>query len=305
MHTFSPLEKMARNFPILIVFVLVTTLVPVAGNKQNNCSVDSHCSPWKNFSTKQFAKDEEYEGSERKIQLNFTKHRPGEETGFKRDNTFTDVLKNLLARVDNAKRKVLGLNSPPQASVVTSPTLKPVVANPANATKTTPAPNNPGPSAVTTAPSASPTSGSTSIGTPGSEASTASPGTVTNSPSPTPTTAVTASANASCNASSGSCPSVKPPGRHNITIAPGVVLTPNGEIILGPQLPLLIGAGQTSGGQPYPGISPGAGQPPGTISLPSGMVTSGHHGAPAQQGRPLFCQILFSSVVIARCSIRI
>lgn len=297
---------MVRSFPISFVSILATTLGLVAGNKHHNCSVDTHCSPWKNFSAINFINKERHESSERNVQLSYTKDRPGEKTGFKRDNTFTEVLKNLLAKVDNTRRKFVGMNKPPQATVVTSPILKPV-AKPVNASKTTPAPSNSGPSAVTTAPSASPTSGGTSITTPGSEASSSSPATVTNSPSPTPTTAVTVSANVSCNASSGSCPTVKPgvkpppkPGKNNITIAPGVVITPSGEIILSPHLPLLMGAGQTSGGQSYPGISPGAGKPPGTVSIPSGMVTSGHPGVAAQQGRPVISQTLFSNVVIAR-----
>ena len=299
-------REMARGLPILIVFVLATTHFTVARKRQNNCGVDSHCLPWKTFSTRNFINDKRHESSEGIIRKNHTKQRPGEETGSKRDNTFTDALKNLLARVDNARRKVMGLNSPPQAKVETSPTIKPV-GIPMNASKTTPAPNSSGLPAVTTAPSASPTSGGTSAATPGSEGTSPPAGTPTHSPSPTPTTAVTASPNASCNASSGACPSVKPtlkPGKHNITIAPGVILTPNGEIILGPQLPLLVGGGQTSGGQTYPGVKPGAGQPPGTVSIPSGMVTSGHHGAPAQPGRPsIQCQIFFN-LYSCKCSLR-
>lgn len=279
---------MPRGYPKIVIFVLATTLHLVAGNNYNNCNVGSNCSPRKNSSTRNFLTKERHESVERKIHLNSTKYHSDEQRSYKRDSTFTDVLKNLLSRVDNARRKFIGLNSTPQAKAAASPVKKPA-ANPTDAPKTTPAPNSSVPPVATTSPSASSTSGGTSAATSGSEATTVSGTTVTTSPSTTPTTTVKPSTNVSCNAIPVICTTSKPPvkpSRYNITIAPGIVLTPGGQIILNPQLPLLIGGGQTSGGKPLPGITPGAAQLPGTVSVPSGTVTSGH-GAAGQQGRPI------------------
>lgn len=295
--TRAEVREMEKD-PILIIFVLATTFVSVAGMKQNNCGFDNHCSPKKHYLATKFTNEERHGSSARKIRLKFNEHRANEETGSKRDTTpFTDVLKNLLARVNKGTPTFVGSNALPQTKVVASPTLKPV-ANPVNASKPNPAPISTRPPVVTSASSASPTATGTSPATSGSEPTTA---TVTNSPTPTPTTAVTSSVNASCNATSGSCqPGTKPPVKpsvNNITIAPGVVITSNGEIILNPHFPQLIGGGQIPGGKPYPGVVPllsggavpgslpGAAQLPGIITIPSGMVTSGHPGAYGQEGR--------------------
>lgn len=283
---------MPRGYPKIVIFVLATTLHLVAGNNYNKCNVGSNCSSRKNSSTRHLLTKERHERAQSKIHLNATKHQSDEQTSFKRDSTFAEVLKNLLSRVDNAKRKVVELNSPTQAQAkavaVASPAKKPV-SNGVDASKTTPAPITSVPPSATTSPSASSTSGESTTGMPASEATTSSGTTVTTSPNPTPTIAVTSSTNVSCNPTLGPCTTSKPPvkpGRYNITIAPGIVLTPNGQIILNPAFPLLIGGSQTSGAKPIPGISLGAAQLPGIIPVSSGTVMSGHVAA-GQQGKPI------------------
>lgn len=99
--------------------------------------------------------------------------------------------------------------------------------------------------------------------------------------------------NASCSGALGACAGGVPvviPGKNNITIAPGVVLTPNGEIILTPHLPLLPGAGQTPGSKPYPGTFPallaglaaatGAAGATGSVGATGGVTAVARPGAP-------------------------
>ena len=241
----------------VIVFVLVTSFLLVAGNKPNNCGVYGHCSTDKTDSKENLNNFGANSNFERKrSQVNQTKNYVKEEISSKRDDTFTDVLKNLLAKVDKAKTAITNLNSVPQRNA--SSTVKPVT-NPVNVSKTTASPGTSTPPTVPTTLSSSSTSGSTTSSPVGSEATTTAAPTVTSSPSPTPTTpAVKPTGNASCSGALGACAGVPVviPGKNNITIAPGVVLTPNGEIILTPHLPLLPGAGQTPGSKPYPGTFP-------------------------------------------------
>lgn len=274
----------------MVIFVLATTLHLVTGNNYNNCNRGSDCSSRKNSLTRHLLSKERHQRAQSKIHLNSTKYQSDKLRGYKRDGTFAEVLMNLLSKVDNAKRKVVELNSPPRALTKPPTSLaKKPTSNAVNASKTTPAPITSVAPSVTASPTASSTTGGPTTGTPVSEATTASGATDTTSPSPTPTITVTPSPNVSCNASLGPCTTSKPPvkpDRYNITIAPGVVLTPNGQIILNPQFPLLIGGSQTSGAKPIPGISLGAAELPGIVSVSSGTVASGH-GAVGQQGRSI------------------
>ena len=280
-----------------IVFVLVTSFLLVAGNKPNNCGVYGHCSTDKTDSKENLNNFGANSNFERKrSQVNQTKNYVKEEISSKRDDTFTDVLKNLLAKVDKAKTAITNLNSVPQRNA--SSTVKPVT-NPVNVSKTTAAPGTSTPPTVPTTLSSSSTSGSTTSSPVGSEATTTAAPTVTSSPSPTPTTpAVKPTGNASCSGALGACAGVPVviPGKNNITIAPGVVLTPNGEIILTPHLPLLPGAGQTPGSKPYPGTFPallaglaaatGAAGATGTAPATGSVGATGGVNAVARPGAP-------------------
>lgn len=280
---------MSGDYPSIVMFVLVTTFYLVEGSNYIDCNVSSNCSSKTNSSPRHLLTKERYERAHTKIHLNSTKS-PDEQRSYKRDNTFAEVLKSLLSRVNNAQRKIVALKSPPRAQVkaVAAPAKKPI-ATVINASNTTSAPIASVSPSATTSPSVSSTYGGSTTGTPGSEATaTASGSTLTTLPSPTPTITMTPSTNVSCNSTSGPCTTLKPPVKpsgYNITIAPGVVLTSNGQIVLNPQFPLLIGGSQISGAKPIPGISLGTAQLPGLVSVSSGTATSGQ-GAAGQQGGP-------------------
>ncbi|PFX20157.1 hypothetical protein AWC38_SpisGene15405 [Stylophora pistillata] len=146
---------------------------------------------------------------------------------------------------------------------------------------------------VATTPSSSSTSGVSTSPTVGSEATTTAAPTVASSPSPSSSTPVVKpTGNASCNETLGACAggTLVKPGGNNITIAPGVVLTPNGEIILTPHLPLLPGAGQTTASKPYPEIFPallaGLAAATGTAGVTGAAGTAGGATSVAGQGAP-------------------
>lgn len=274
------------------VFVFVTSFLLVAGNKPNNCSVYGHCSSDKTDSKKNLTNlgpDSNFE--KKRSQFHQTKNYVKEETFSKRDSTFTDVLKNLLAKVDKAKTTIIDLNSVPKRN---ASTVKPVT-NPVNVSKTTAAPSTSTSTlpTVATTPSSSSTSGVSTSPTVGSEATTTAAPTVASSPSPSSSTpAVKPTGNASCNETLGACAggTLVKPGGNNITIAPGVVLTPNGEIILTPHLPLLPGAGQTTASKPYPEIFPallaGLAAATGTAGVTGAAGTAGGATSVAGQGAP-------------------
>ena len=247
---------------------MATGFILVAENKQNNCSVDVHCSTQEKDTLKRKLADEDIKPdgkTEMKVpRMKNVKQLVREENGFKRDNTFTDVLKNLLDMVDKAK-----------PNTVTLPSVKPVAPS---ASGTTPASSSPEASNATPIPTASPTTEATSTASSESVATTAA----TVSPTPTSSTSVTSSANVST-------PTEGSPGK-NVTVAPGIVIAPSGEIILNPHFPLLAGAGQTTGSFPFPifgmpgialpGIpaSSGTATHPGTVAIPSGTTAASVQG---------------------------
>ena len=224
-----------------IIFIIMTTgFIWVAGNKQNNCSSRVHCSlQEKNSSTRNITDEEldQDENSGMVIPVRHAKPRDKDEAGVKRDNTFTDVLKNLISMVDKANKN---------QDTVTFPRGNPVQGTPS--------------------PSANPTVEASS----GSSSSTVMPVVTTpSSPIPSQPTSKTTpapvptSVPVPTNSTQPTTPlkgATKPPciscwkSRKNITVAPGIVITPGGAIILKPPFPLLPGPRQ--GVTKFPGVFP-------------------------------------------------
>lgn len=255
-----------------IIFIIVTTgFIWVAGNKQNNCSSRVHCSlEEKNSSTRNITDEEldQDENSKVVIPLRHAKSRDKDEASVKRDNTFTDVLKDLISMVDKGTKN---------SDTVTFPRGNPVQGTPS--------------------PSTSPTVESSS----GSSSSTVTPVITTPSspipsqptsktpPAPVPTSAPVPTNSAQSTVitpapSTTSLPgATKPPciscwkSRKNITVAPGIVITPGGAIILKPPFPLLPGPSQggtkvpSQGGTNFPGVFP----MPGPVIGPGTPASSG------------------------------
>lgn len=282
--------KSTGDYGKLFLIVLTARFILVTGH--NNCTVDIHCLTQEGHNlTRNITNEEMEQSKDSKMMIPFknadqiAKH----EKGFKRDKAFSDVLKNLLAMVDKVKPNAVTFPSrKPATTSVPGTTIAP--SSPEISTVSSPSASPPTsvPSVATTegAATSSPSAALTSTTAPIVPTSNQSTNQVTPTPlTPTPTISVTPSGNAS-----------KPPGKpggqpgQNVTIAPGIVVAPSGEIIFNPHFPLLPGAGQTSGGTPFPfplpltpgGVSPvGIPTSPGTASQPGGVgVQSGPQATP-------------------------
>lgn len=210
-------------FRRLFIIIITTRFSLEAGNKQYNGCVDHHCSTQEeNTLNRKIAQEvlkPDKTGDMRSLRVKHVKQQVivKEENGYKRDNTFNEALKNLLVMIDKAK---------PTSSVATS---SPVEIYNFTSTPTDSSSATGSESGFTPTPTLTPTTNIVSVSTPTSS----------------PSTTVTPSTNIST-ATEGK------PG-NNITVAPGIVIAPSGEIILNPHFPVINGAGQTTtAGFPFP-----------------------------------------------------
>lgn len=208
-------------FRRLFIIIITTRFSLEAGNKQYNGCVGHHCSTQEentlNRKIAQEVLNPDKTGDMRSPRVKHVKQQVivKEENGYKRDNTFNEALKNLLVMFDKAK---------PTSSVATS---SPVEIYNFTSTPTYSSSTTGSESGFT--PTRTPTTNIVSVSTPTSS----------------PSTTVTPSTNIST-ATEGK------PG-NNITVAPGIVIAPSGEIILNPHFPVINGAGQTTtAGFPFP-----------------------------------------------------
>ena len=242
----------------------------MAGNKQNNCSSRVHCSlEEKNSSTRNITDEEldQDENSKMVIPLKHAKPRDKDEAGVKRDDTFTDVLKNLISMAGKARKN---------SDTVTFPRGNPVQGTPSPSTSPT----------VEASSGSSSSTVSPVITTPSSPI----PSQPTSKTTPThvPTSAPVPTDSARSTVIRPSPPTTSLPGttkppwksRKNITVAPGIVITPGGVIILKPPFPLLPGPSQ--GGTKVPGQ--GVTNFPGVFPMPGPVIGP---GIPASSGAVL------------------
>lgn len=217
----SSVMNCTEVFRRLFIIIITTRFTLEAGNKQYNGCVGHHCSTQEeNTLNRKIAQEvlkPDKTGDMGSLRLKNVKQQVmvKEENGYKRENTFNDALKNLLVMIDKAK---------PTSSVATSAPVEIY-----NFTST-------------------PTGSSSTAGSENSFTATLNPTTniaSVSTPTSSPSTTMTPSTNIST-ATEGK------PG-NNITVAPGIVIAPSGEIILNPHFPVINGAGQTTAaGFPFP-----------------------------------------------------
>lgn len=279
--------KSTGGYGKLILIVVATGFGLVAENKQNNCSVDVHCLQQKENTSKRTNTngDLEQDSNYGMIRLKHVKQGTKEEKGLRKDNIFSDALKNLMVMVDKAK-----------SGAVLFPSRKPVASPVSGTTITTPPPDSMGASTgATSTVSSESVPTSSAVGTSIPTSTPPSPTKTTTPPIPTQT-GTPPIANQSTNTPPTPTPSVskptsgaaskplgKPGGQpgKNYTVAPGIVITPNGQIVLNPKFPLLAGAGQALGGTSYPGVFPFP-----VSVLPGGAASSGIGAAPGNAPQP-------------------
>ena len=211
---------------------MATGFIWVAGDKQNNHNSSDHCLLQNENNSTRNITDEELDRDENSVMvipLKHAKQRAKDDAGNKRDNTFTDLLKNLLSMVDTARKN---------SDTVTFPNGNPAQGMPSPSSS----PYGPPSSVITpimTTPS-SPTPSSPLSSQPTSKA--------TPAPAPVQTTSPQSIATTSAQPTNP-----LEPGK-NFSAGPGIVITPGGAIILKPPFPILPGPRQ--GGTNPPGVFP-------------------------------------------------